>query len=94
MYHEKVWYIQYKQLPYSANFDGGNFDGYLLFNYLTKNILTDRHCLSVNTKYFDGLNIDDLAGKRQKRQNFPPSKFCAIRYSASMYVYLYQWINS
>ena len=32
-------------------------------------------------KQFDGLNFDDLAGKHQKRQNFPPSKFSAIRYT-------------
>ena len=40
------------------------------------------HYAPVNAKQFDGLNIDGLAGKRQKRQNFPPSKFCAIRYYA------------
>ena len=31
----------------------------------------------------DGLNFDGLAGKRQKRQNFPLSKFPAIQYIAS-----------
>ena len=55
---------------------GGNFDGYQLFKYLTKNILTDGPCLSPYTckysivfKQFDGLNLDGLAGKRQKRQS-------------------------
>ena len=33
------------------------------------------HCTPVNAKQFDGLNIDSLAGKRQKRQNFPHQKF-------------------
>ena len=28
------------------------------------------HYTPVNTKQFDGLNIDGLAGKHQKRQNF------------------------
>ena len=47
-----------------------------------ENILTDGHCLSPYTckrcivfKQFDGLNFDGLAGKHQKHQNFPPSKF-------------------
>ena len=47
-----------------------------------ENILTDGHCLSPYTckccivfKQFDGLNIDSLAGKRQKRQNFPHQSF-------------------
>ena len=30
-------------------------------------------------KQFNGLNFDGLARKHQKRQNFPPSKFYAIR---------------
>ena len=47
-----------------------------------ENILTDGHCLSPYTckccivfKQFDGLNFDGLAGKRQKRQNFPHQNF-------------------
>ena len=51
------------------------------------NILTDDHCLSQYTckcctifKQFDRLNFDGLAGKHQKHQNFPQSKFSAIRY--------------
>ena len=42
-----------------------------------ENILMDGNCLSlyackINAKQFDWLNIDGLAGKRQKRQNSPP----------------------
>ena len=81
----------------AQNFDGGKiFDGYRLFKYLMENILTDGHCLSPYTckcciviKQFDGLNFDGLAGKHQKRQNFPPSKFCAIRYTVSCNISLY-----
>ena len=69
----------------------GNFDRYWFFKHLTENILTDGHLLSAYTckccivlKQFDGLNYDGLAGKSQKRQNFPLSKFCAIRYSKHM----------
>ena len=43
-------------------------------------MVTVFHYTPVNAKQFDGLNIDGLAGKHQKRQNFPPSKFCSIRY--------------
>ena len=43
-------------------------------------MVTVFHYTPVNTKQFEGLNIDSLAGKRQKCQKFPPSKFCAIRY--------------
>ena len=67
----------------AGNFDGGNFDRCWLFKYLMKNILTDGQCLLPNTVLplkFDGLNFDGLAGKHQNRQNFPPSKFPAIRY--------------
>ena len=46
-------------------------------------MVTVFHYTPVNAKQFDGLNIDSLAGKHQKRQNFPLSKFCAIRYTAS-----------
>ena len=67
---------------------GETFDGYWLFKYLT-----DGHCLSPYTckccivfKQFDGLNFDGLAGKRQKRQNFPPSKFCAIQYAFNSHI--------
>ena len=49
---------------------------------MTENILTDGHCLSPYTcksciafKQFDGFNFDGLAGKRQKRQNFPRKNF-------------------
>ena len=37
-------------------------------------MVTVFHYTPVNAKQFDGLNIDGLAGKRQKRQNFPPIK--------------------
>ena len=52
-----------------------------------ENILTDGQCLFPNTVHvlpqkFDGLNFDDLAGKRQKHQNFPLSKFPAMWYVA------------
>ena len=57
------------------------------FKYLLENILMDGHCPSPHTckhcivfNQFDGLNFDSLAGKCQKHQNFPPSKFCAIQY--------------
>ena len=33
-------------------------------------MVTVFHYTPVNTKQFDGLNIDGLAGKHQKRQNF------------------------
>ena len=33
-------------------------------------MVTVFHYISVNAKQFDGLNIDGLAGKHQKRQNF------------------------
>ena len=56
--------------------------------YLTENILMDGYCLSSYTckcytilKQFDGLNFDGLDGEHQKRQNFPPSNFSAIRYT-------------
>ena len=38
------------------------------------------HCLLLNALKVDRLNFDGLAGKYQKRQNFPPSKFPAMRY--------------
>ena len=72
---------------------GGNFDGHWLFKYLTENIFTDGHCFSPYTckhyivfKQFDRLNFDSLAGKHQKHQNFPPSKFCAIRYYSRYHI--------
>ena len=43
-------------------------------------MVTVFHYTPVNAKQFDGLNIDGVAGKCQKRQNFPCQKFCAIRY--------------
>ena len=52
-------------------------------------MVTVFHYTPVNAKQFDGLNIDGLAGKHQKYQNFPPSKFCAIRYIVNN---LYQFI--
>ena len=45
--------------------------------------MIDGYCLSSMLycfKQFDRLNCDYLAGKRQKHQNVPPSKFSAIRY--------------
>ena len=38
-------------------------------------MVTVFHYTPVNAKQFDGLNIDGLAGKRQKRQNFPRQNF-------------------
>ena len=38
-------------------------------------MVTVFHYAPVNAKQFDGLNIDGLAGKRQKRQNFPRQNF-------------------
>ena len=46
-------------------------------------MVTVFHYSPVNAKQFDGLNIDGLARKHQKCQNFPPSKFCAIWYFKS-----------
>ena len=55
--------------------------------YLTRNILTDAHCLLPNTVMplkFDGLNFDGLAGKHQKRHNFPPIKILRCVYGISV----------
>ena len=38
-------------------------------------MVTVFHYTPVNAKQFDGLNIDGLAGKRQKCQNFPCQNF-------------------
>ena len=38
-------------------------------------MVTVFHYTPVNAKQFDGLNIDGLAGKCQKRQNFPRQNF-------------------
>ena len=38
-------------------------------------IVTVFHYTPVNAKWLDGLNIDGLAGKRQKCQNFPRQNF-------------------
>ena len=51
-----------------------------------ENILTDGQCLFPNTVHvlpqkFDGLNFYGLAGKRQKHQNFPLSKFPPVKIS-------------
>ena len=46
-------------------------------------MVTIFHYTPVNAKQFDELNIDGLAGKCQKCQNFPPSKFFAIRYKVT-----------
>ena len=66
--------------------------GEILTDTDSSNILTDGYCLSPYTckccivfKQFDRLNFDGLAGKHQKRQNFPLSKFdggelCIILY--------------
>jgi len=35
----------------------------------------------LSVENFDGGNVDELIKIRQIRQYFPPSKFCAIRYS-------------
>ena len=43
-------------------------------------MVTVFHYAPVNAEQFDRLNSDSLAGKRQKRQNFTPSEFCAIQY--------------
>ena len=49
-------------------------------------MVTVFHYTPVNAKQFDGLNIDGLA---VKRQNFPPSKFCAIQYTHARVEKLY-----
>ena len=38
-------------------------------------MVTVFHYTPVNAKQFDGLNIDGLAGKHQKHQNFPRQNF-------------------
>ena len=60
-----------------------------------ENILTDGYCLSPYTckcctvlKQFKGLNFDGLAGKCQKGQNFPRSKFSFIRYNGARDLYV------
>ena len=52
-------------------------------------MVTVFHHTPVNAKQFNGLNIDGLA---RKRQNPPPSKFCAIRYT--IYGVSDQWNKS
>ena len=44
------------------------------------------HYTAVNAKQFDGLNIDGLAGKRQKRQ-IPPVKI--LHYTVYTFVSFY-----
>ena len=75
------------KLPYSTKFWRGEFWRIQLLKCLTENILMDSCHLSPYTckhytvfKQFDELNFDGLAQKHQKRQNFPPSKFCTIQY--------------
>ena len=79
-------------VPYSAKFWWGKFWRTLTLRIFDGNILTDGHCLSPYTckgcivfKQFDGLNFDGLAGKHQKHQNFPQSKFPAIWYNNFLY---------
>ena len=94
-YHSKIfphmvlvdWLYDTFMVPYSAKFWQGRFWRILTSNIWQKNILTDGYCLSPYTckrctvfKKFDWLNFDGLAGKHQKCQNSPLSKFCAIRY--------------
>ena len=50
-------------------------------------MVTVFHYTPINAKQFDRLNIDGLAGKHQKYQNFSLSKFCAIRYLLSFASY-------
>ena len=50
-------------------------------------MVTVFHYTPVNAKQFDGLNIDGLAGKRQKRQNFPPVKI--LRYTVASWLGIY-----
>ena len=45
-------------------------------------MVTVFHYTPVNAKQFDGLNIDGLAGKRQKHQIFPRQNFAL--YSIAM----------
>ena len=54
-------------------------------------MVTIFHHIPVNAcivfKQLYGLNFDSLAGKHQKRQNFPPSKFCTIWYAGTNFLY-------
>ena len=74
---------KYGKLPYSAKLWQGEIltdtDSSNIWRKIFWRVVTVFDYTPVNAKQFDGLNIDGLAGKRQKRQNSPPSKFCAIR---------------
>ena len=55
-------------------------------------MVTVFHYTPVNAKQFDELNIDVLAGKCQKHQNFP-RQFCAIQYIMYFWMCLYwYWV--
>ena len=47
-------------------------------------MVTVFHYTPVNAKQFDGLNIDGLAGKRQRHQNFPHQNFALYGNQKSM----------
>ena len=57
----------------AQNFDGGNLtdtDSSNIWRKIFWRIVTVFYYTPVNAKQFDGLNIDGLAGKHQKHQNF------------------------
>ena len=71
-----------KEVQYSAKYWRGG--GKILTDTDSSNvwwkifwrIVTIFHYTPVNAKQFDRLNIDGLAGKRQKRQNSPVKILC------------------
>ena len=68
-----------KKYCIAQNFDGGKFltdtDSSNIWWKVFWWMVTVFHYTPVNAKQFDGLNIDGLAGKHQKHQNFPCQNF-------------------
>ena len=99
----KLYGVRYQQLPLAichiaqncdegkfwrmltSNIYGTYFDGWSLS--FTIHLYTCKHCIVF--KQFDRLTFDNLAGKCQKCQNFPSSKFCTTRYlKVTGYLYI------
>ena len=77
------------------NFDGGeiltDIDSSNILRKIFWLIVTVFHYTPVNAKQLDGLNIDGLAGKHQKRQKFPHHNFplygsCNKKHFCDLYV--------
>ena len=56
-------------------------------------MVTVFHYTPANAKQFDGLNIDGLAGKHQKRQNFALYGISHPKHSNRTHVYMTLSIN-